>query len=204
MKKLMFVVMAAMAIGFTSCDSKKAQQAPADEVAAADSVAAFDLETAIGEATAQLSEPIEAKDANKLQHAIEAVQAKIAEILKQNPDAAKEYVAKVQDFLKENAEKIKEVVGDNAAVQAAVNALTAAPAESIVNSLMSTVEGAGEDIEQAGQDAVDAAKQAGQDAVDAANAAVENAAEAAKDAAKEKANEAIDAAANDAKKKLGL
>ena len=43
MRKLMFVVMATLAIGFTSCDSKKAQQAPADEVAAADSVEAFDL-----------------------------------------------------------------------------------------------------------------------------------------------------------------
>lgn len=194
MKKIVFMMMAACAIGFTSCGNKT-QQAPADEVAA-DSVAAFDLETAIGEATAQLTEQIEAKDANKLQQTIEAIQAKVAEILKQNPDAAKEYVTKVQEFLKENAEQIKAFVGDNAAAQAAVNALTATPAETIVSGLMQAVDGvqaAGEAAAGAAQDAVDAAKQAGQDAVDAA---------------KQKANDEIDKAANDAadkaKKALGL
>lgn len=198
MKKLMMIVMAAMAIGFASCGNK-AQQAPADEVVA-DSTAAFDVETAINEATAQLSEQIEAKDANKLQQVIEAIQAKEAEILKQNPDAAKEYVTKVQDFLKENAEQIKSFVGENAAAQAAVNALTATPAETIVNGLMQAVDGvkaAGEDAADAAQEvvegAVDNAKQAGQDAVDAA---------------KQKANEEIDNAANkaadEAKKALGI
>ena len=198
MKKLMMIVMAAMAIGFASCGNK-AQQAPADEVVA-DSTAAFDVETAINEATAQLSEQIEAKDANKLQQVIEAIQAKVAEILKQNPDAAKEYVTKVQDFLKENAEQIKSFVGENAAAQAAVNALTATPAETIVNGLMQAVDGvkaAGEDAANAAQEvvegAVDNAKQAGQDAVDAA---------------KQKANEEIDnaanKAANEAKKALGI
>ena len=198
MKKLMMIVMAAMAIGFASCGNK-AQQAPADEVVA-DSTAAFDVETAINEATAQLSEQIEAKDANKLQQVIEAIQAKVAEILKQNPDAAKEYVTKVQEYLKENAEAIKSFVGDNAAAQAAVNALTATPAETIVNGLMQAVDGvkaAGEDAADAAQEvvegAVDNAKQAGQDAVDAAN---------------QKANEEIDnaanKAANEAKKALGI
>ena len=198
MKKLMMIVMAAMAIGFASCGNK-AQQAPADEVVA-DSTAAFDVETAINEATAQLSEQIEAKDANKLQQVIEAIQAKVAEILKQNPDAAKEYVTKVQDFLKENAEQIKSFVGENAAAQAAVNALTATPAETIVNGLMQAVDGvkaAGEDAADAAQEvvegAVNNAKQAGQDAVDAA---------------KQKANEEIDNAANkaadEAKKALGI
>ena len=209
MKKIVFMMMAACAIGFTSCGNKT-QQAPADEVAA-DSVAAFDLETAIGEATAQLTEQIEAKDANKLQQTIEAIQAKVAEILKQNPDAAKEYVTKVQEFLKENAEQIKAFVGDNAAAQAAVNALTATPAETIVSGLMQAVDGvqdAGEAAAGAAQDAaenaVDAAKQAGQGAVDAAKQAGQDAV----DAAKQKANDEIDKAANDAadkaKKTLGL
>jgi len=188
MKKSLFIVMAACAIGFTACGNKAQQAAPADEVAA-ESVEAFDLESAIGEATAQLSEQIEAKDAGQFQQVIENVQAKIAEILKQNPDAAKEYVQKIQDFLKENAEKIKEFAGDNGAVEAAVNALTAAPAESIVSGLMSTLEGA--------QDAAS-------DAVDAAQDAVEDAAEAAQDAAKDAANDAVDAAADKAKKALGI
>ena len=198
MKKLMMIVMAAMAIGFASCGNK-AQQAPADEVVT-DSTAAFDVETAINEATAQLSEQIEAKDANKLQQVIEAIQAKVAEILKQNPDAAKEYVTKVQDFLKENAEQIKSFVGENAAAQAAVNALTATPAETIVNGLMQAVDG----VKAAGEDAADAAKEAAEGAVNNAKQAGQDAV----DAAKQKANEEIDNAANkaadEAKKALGI
>ena len=67
----MFMVMAACAIGFTSCGNKAQQQAPADEVAA-EAAEAIDVEAAISEATAQLSEQIEAKDAGKLQQVIEA------------------------------------------------------------------------------------------------------------------------------------
>jgi len=192
MKKMMFMVMAALAIGFTSCGNK-AQQAPADEVAA-DSAATFDVETAIGEA----------KDASKLQQAIEAVQAKVKEILAQNPEAAKEYVQKVQDFLKENAEKIKEFAGDNAAVQAAVSAFTEAPAESIVDGLKSTIQGTGDAIEGAAQDAADATQETVEGAVEDAKNAANNAAEAAKDAAKEAASDAVDAAADKAKKAMGL
>ena len=199
MKKLMFVVMAAFAIGFTSCDSKKAQQAPADEVVA-DSTAAFDVETAINEATAQLSEQIEAKDANKLQQVIEAIQAKVAEILKQNPDAAKEYVTKVQDFLKENAEQIKSFVGENAAAQAAVNALTATPAETIVNGLMQAVDG----VKAAGEDAADAAQEVVEGAVDNAKQAGQDAVDAAKQKANEEIDNAANKAANEAKKALGI
>jgi hypothetical protein len=199
MKKMMMIVMAAMAIGFASCGNK-AQQAPADEVVADSTAAAFDVETAINEATAQLSEQIEAKDANKLQQVIEAIQAKVAEILKQNPDAAKEYVTKVQDFLKENAEQIKSFVGENAAAQAAVNALTATPAETIVNGLMQAVDG----VKAAGEDAADAAKEAAEGAVNNAKQAGQDAV----DAAKQKANEEIDNAANkaadEAKKALGI
>jgi hypothetical protein len=198
MKKLMIMVMAACAIGFASCGNKT-QQAPADEVAA-DSVAAFDVETAIGEATAQLAEQIEAKDANKLQETIEAIQTKVAEILKQNPDAAKEYVTKVQEYLKENAEAIKSFVGDNAAAQAAVNALTATPAETIVSGLMQAVDG----VQAAGEAAGEAAQEAVDAAVDNAKQAAEDKANEVKQAAKDKANETVDAAANEAKKALGL
>ena len=194
----MMIVMAAMAIGFASCGNK-AQQAPADEVVA-DSTAAFDVETAINEATAQLSEQIEAKDANKLQQVIEAIQAKVAEILKQNPDAAKEYVTKVQDFLKENAEQIKSFVGENAAAQAAVNALTATPAETIVNGLMQAVDG----VKAAGEDAADAAQEVVEGAVDNAKQAGQDAVDAAKQKANEEIDNAANKAANEAKKALGI
>ena len=212
MKKMMMMVMAAMAIGFTACGNK-AQQAPADEVAVtADSTAAaIDVEGIVGEVTAQLAEEIQAKDAGKLQQTIEAVQAKVLEMVKTNPEAAKAYVEKVQNYLKENAEQVKAIVGDNAVVKAAVSALTDAPADAIVSSLASTIDGA----QAVGDAAVDAAKQAGQDAVDAAKQAGQDAVDAAKqkaneqvEAAKEKANAEIDKAANEtadkAKKALGL
>ena len=202
MKKVMFVVMAACAIGFTSCGNKAQQQAPADEteVQAEAEVQDVDVESTFNESAAQLSEQIEAHDAGKLATVLEAVKAKIAEILKQNPEAAKEYVTKIQNFLKENADKIKAFAGDNAAVQTVVNALTSAPAETVVDGLMQAVEG----VKATGEEAIDAAKEAGQDAVDAAKQAGQDAV----DAAKEKANEQIDKAANEAadkaKKALGL
>ena len=190
MKKMMMMVMAAMAIGFTACGNK-AQQAPADEVAAtADTTAAaIDVEGIVGEVTAQLAEEIQAKDAGKLQQTIEAVQAKVLEMVKTNPEAAKAYVEKVQNYLKENAEQVKAIVGDNAVVKAAVSALTDAPADAIVSSLASTIDGA----QAVGDAAVDAAKQKANEQVEAA---------------KEKANAEIDKAANEAadkaKKALGL
>ena len=184
----MFMVMAACAISFTSCGNK-AQQAPADETEAAAEAVEVDVDAAINEATAQLSEQIEAQDANKLQDVIAAVQQKISEFLKQNPEAAKEYVAKIQDFLKENAEKIKAFAGENEAVQAALATITAAPAETVVDGLMQALNGAKEAAEGAVEDATDAVKDAAEDA---------------QDAAKEKAGEAVDAAADQAKKALGI
>ena len=188
MKKSLFIMMAACAIGFTSCGNKSQQAVPVDDEVVAEAPA-IDVEAIFSEATAQLTEQIEANDASKLQQAIEAVQAKVKEILAQNPEAAQEYVQKIQDFLKENAEKIKAVAGDNAAIQAAFSALTEAPAESIISGLKSTLDAAGNAVEGA---------------ADAAQEAVEGAVEDAKDAAKEKAGEAVDAAAQKAKDAMGL
>jgi phage-related protein len=199
MKKSLFIMMAACAIGFTSCGNKSQQAVPVDDEVVAEAPA-IDVEAIFNEATAQLTEQIEANDASKLQQAIEAVQAKVKEILAQNPEAAQEYVQKIQDFLKENAEKIKAVAGDNAAIQAAFSALTEAPAESIISGLKSTLDTAGEAVEGA----ADAAGNAVEGAADAAQEAVEGAVEDAKDAAKEKAGEAVDAAAQKAKDAMGL
>ena len=105
-------------------------------------------------------------------------------------------MTKIQDFLKENAEKIKAFAGENEAVQTALAALTAAPAETVVDGLMQALNGA----KDAAEGAVDAAQDAAEGAVDAAKDAAEN----AKDAAKEKAGEAVDAAADQAKKALGI
>ena len=195
MRKFLFAVMAVAAICFTSCGNKN-QNVPADEVDTVinvDSLATDAAETSIS----ALSEQIESKNATKLQEAITAIQAKVAELIKTNPEVAKEYVAKVQEFLKENADKVKEIIGDNAAAAAALAAVTETDAESMINGLM-------EKIDNAATDATDAAADAVNETVEEGKAAVKDAANEVKDAAKAKANEAIDKAADNTKKALGL
>ena len=158
MKKILFAVMAVFAIGFTSCGNKT--QAPADEV---DSAAIIDslAEEAANLSISALSEQIEAGDASKLQAVLETVKVKVTEL-------------------------IKTLVGDNAAVAAAVSAITDIEPENVVNGFLQSV-----------GDAAEAAK-------DSVVDAVEDAKDAAVDAAKEKANEAIDGAADKTKEALGL
>ena len=194
MKKIVFAVMAIVAIGFTACGNKtQSAEVPVDSAAIVDSLASAAAQTDIDAINALLA----AGDATKLQEALAAVKEKMATLIKKNPEVAKEYVAKVQDFLKENADKVKAVVGDNAAVQTAVSAITETEPADIVNGFLSSVGEAATEVKDA---AVDAANQK----VDEAKKAVEDKANEAKDAAKQKANEAIDNAAKDVKKGLGL
>ena len=194
MKKMVLAVMAVAAIGFAASCGNKTQQAEAvDSVAIVDSLAGEAANATIS----ALTEQLEAGDASKFQEVLATVKTKVAELIKQNPEVAKEYVAKVQNFLKENADKVKALVGDNAAVQAAVSAITEVEPASVVNGF----------LEQVG----DAATEAKDAAVDAANQKVEEAKDAAKqkanevkEDAKQKASEAIDDAAKDVKNKLGL
>ena len=177
MKKVLFAVVAMIAIGFTSCTNKA--QAPAE-------AEGVNIEEVVGDATSQLQAAIDGADAGKLQTVIDAIKAKAAEL---DPEIAKEYITKVQDFLKENADKIKAFAGENETLNAAITALTAAPADAIVSGLKSAVGAAGDAVEGAVEDAQDAAAEK---------------AEEIKDAAKEEAGEAVDAAANKAKDALGL
>ena len=193
MKKILLAVMAVAAIGFTSCGNKTQQAEAVDSVAIVDSLAAGAAQETID----ALSADIEAQDAGKLQATLESIKAKIAEIVKNNPEVAKEYVAKVQSFLKENADKLKAVIGDNAVAAAALSAVTEIEPESVVSGLL-------EQVGDAATEAKDAAVEAVNEKVDEAKQAAEEKAQEAKDAAKEKANEAIDDAAAAAKKKLGL
>ena len=197
MKKILLAVMAVAAIGFTSCGNK-AQQADA-ETAAVDSVAIVDsiAQGAAQETIDALSADLEANDASKLQATLEGIKAKIAEIVKNNPEVAKEYVVKVQTFLKENADKVKALVGDNAAVAAALSAVTDIEPANVVNGLL-------EQVGDAATEAKDAAVDAANQKVEEAKQAAEEKANEAKEAAKQKANEAIDNAAASAKSKLGL
>ena len=195
MKKILLAVMAVAAISFTSCGNKTqaVTEEPVDSVAIVDSLASEAANVTIS----ALTEQLEAQDANKLQEVLETVKVKVAELIKSNPEVAKEYVAKVQNFLKENADKVKAIVGDNAAVAAAVSAVTEIEPQSIVNGLL-------EKVGDAAEDAKDAAEEAVNEKIEEGKAAVEQKANEVKEDAKQKANEAIDNAANDAKKALGI
>ncbi len=193
MKKIVLAVMAVAAIGFTSCGNKTQQAEAVDSVAIVDSLA----QGAAQETIDALSADIEAGDASKLQATLETIKVKIAEIIKSNPEVAKEYVVKVQNFLKENADKVKSIVGDNAAVASALSAVTNIEPENVVSGLL-------DNIGEAATDAKDAAAAAVNEKVDEAKQAAEDKANEVKDAAKAKANEAVDNAAKDIKKGLGL
>ena len=205
MKKIVFAVMAMVAIGFTACGNKTQQaEVAVDSAAIVDSLASAAAQTDIDAINALLN----GGDATKLQEALTAVKEKIATLIKENPEVAKEYVAKVQDFLKENSDKVKAIVGDNVAAATALSAVTETAPADIVNGFLNTVGEAATDAKDAAVDAANNAKDAAVDAanqkVDEAKKAVEDKANEAKDAAKQKANEAIDNAAKDVKKGLGL
>ena len=190
MKKLVLAVMAVAAIGFTSCGNKTQQAEAVDSVElVSEAAATADIDA--------LNWQLQSGDVSKFQAALDAVKERIATLIKENPETAKMYIAKVQDFLKENAEKVKEVVGDNAAVAAAVSAITEVEPASVISGFLSAVDSTANSAKDA---AVDAANQA----VDDAKQAVEDKANKVKDAAKQKANDAIDNAAKDVKKGIGL
>ena len=206
MKKFVLAVMAVAAIGFTASCGNKTQQAEVevDSVAIVDSLASAAAQTDIDAIKALLN----GGDATKLGEALAAVKEKIAKLIKENPEVAKEYVTKVQDFLSENSEKIQAVVGQNETVQVAVNALTEAEPDDIIKGFLSSVGDAATEVKDATVDAanqqVDAAKQAVQDKANEAKDAADKKVQETKDAAKQKANDAIDNAAKDVKKGLGL
>ncbi len=204
MKKFVLAVMAVAAIGFTSCGNKTQQGEAVDSVAIIDSLA----EEAAGCMISALGDQLQAGDASKLQGVLATAKDKIVELIKQNPEVAKEYVAKVQTFLKENAEKIKEIAGDNAAVTAAVSALTDLDPSSVISGFMENVEATATEAKDAAvekaADTKDAIEQAANEQIEAGKAALKEKAEETKAAAKEKANEAVDNAAKDIKKGLGI
>ena len=151
MKKFVLAVMAVAAIGFTASCGNKTQPAEVavDSAAIVDSLASAAAQTDIDAINALLN----GGDATKLQEALAAVKEKVAALIKENPEVAKEYVAKVQDFLKENTDKVKAIVGDNAAVQTAVSAITETEPADIVNGLLSTVGEAATEVKDAAVDA---------------------------------------------------
>ena len=204
MKKIIFAVLAMVAIGFSACGNKTQQAEAIDSAAVLDSIASEVAQEDIN----AISALFESGDVAKLQEALATVKEKIASLIKENPELAKEYVIKVQDFLKENADKVKALAGDSEAAVAAVAAVTEVDPEAVVKGLLEQVGDAATEVKDA---AVDAANQQVEDAKNAANQKVEETKAAAekqiedqKNAAKHKTGEAIDNAANKTKKALGL
>jgi len=204
MKKIIFAVLAMVAIGFSACGNKTQQAEAIDTAAVLDSIASEVAQEDIN----AISALFESGDVAKLQEALATVKEKIASLIKDNPELAKEYVIKVQDFLKENADKVKALAGDSEAAVAAVAAVTEVDPEAVVKGLLEQVGDAATEVKDA---AVDAANQQVEDAKNAANQKVEETKAAAekqiedqKNAAKQKTGEAIDNAANKTKKALGL
>ena len=193
-----------VAIGFSACGNKTQQAEAIDTAAVLDSIASEVAQEDIN----AISALFESGDVAKLQEALATVKEKIASLIKENPELAKEYVVKVQDFLKENADKVKALAGDSEAAVAAVAAVTEVDPETVVKGLLEQVGDAATEVKDA---AVDAANQQVEDAKNAANQKVEETKAAAekqiedqKNAAKQKTGEAIDNAANKTKKALGL
>lgn len=196
MKKILYVMLAVVAFGFASCGNKSAQGEAVDSTSvSADNDDAAD--EAAATAIAALSSQIEAGDATKIQECIESIKAKVAELVKENPDVAKEYVTKVQDYLRENADKIKEVVGDNAAVSAAVATISDVDPDAIVAGLSG-------DVDAAKDAAIETAKEKANEAVDAKVNEAKEAANAKIDEGKEAAKAKVDDAAKKAVKGLGF
>lgn len=206
MRKLFMMAMAVCAMSFASCGNKAAQsEATADQAG---------VEAIVENATTELAAQLEAGNLEKFQEALAAAQAKVAELLENNPEQAQEYLEKVQNYLKENAEKVQSLVGDNEIVKTTVSTLVETPAQSIINNLKSVVgtteeaanaavQGAvdqAEAVKQAAQDKVDAVKQDAQDKVDAAK---QEAADKVNDAAN-KVNEKVNEGADKLLKGAGL
>ena len=203
MKKVFLMLVAVGAMTFVSCENKP--KANPEEVVEEVTLTQEEADAEADSMIASLTDVIEnTKDVNKLQEILEAVKAQAAEYVGLNPEIAKTFVTKVQNFLKEKGDVVKALVGDNAAVGAALASLTDFSADDIVSNFMSAVGDKAADAVEGAKDAVEGAADAAADAVEGAKDAAAEKVNETVDAAKEKAAETVDAAADAAKKKLGI
>lgn len=214
------MALAAIAMTFASCGgNSKSTDADADSanVEATDStagdVAAAPADGATVSAEneiAQLTEQFDKKDAKKVQSTLEAVKAKVAELAKTDPEAAKTYVEQLQSWLKTNADKVKAATGNDATVSSVISTLTSTSSATLVegySKAKAAIESATGTAADAASKATDAASKAQEvydkassitkekvekKATEEANKAVDNAKSAAKQKAHEEASKAVD------------
>ena len=158
MKKVLFAVMAMIAIGFTSCGNKTqaSTEAGTEVTVSADDEAAATIDA--------LTEQIEAKDANKFQEVLATVQEKIKEFVGDNetvPSAITALTAAPADAIVSGFQSVVEGVSN--AGEAAADAVSDAASD------------AKDAVTDKANEMKDAAKEKTSDAIDAAADAAKNA-----------------------------
>lgn len=225
MKKIFILAAVVAAFSFASCGNGSKPAANADSTAVAtDSLGGDSTSNAAAAAVSKLTEGLEKGDAKGMATALTTVQAKIADLAKNDPEQAKAYVSQVQTWILANKDAIKQALAKannstlSNAVNTAITSVSALDPADVVNSVKNmavpSLKDAATDavneaveaktgIDDAATKATDAVKETqdkAQKAVDKAKEAVKNAPEEVKAKAKEKAADA----ANKALKGLGL
>ncbi len=190
MKKLFFMALACVAMGFASCGNKTTENAELADTTAVDSV--MDADAIVS----ALSEKLQANDPAALAALSQQAQQTIADLIAKGDTAlAKEYASKIKEFVNTNADKIKEVASGNETINGLVKTVQATSVTDLANQAAAAIKA---DATQAANDVKDAADQKVEETKEAAKAKVNEKVNESVDAAKNKANEQIDAAKNKA------
>jgi ABC-type transporter Mla subunit MlaD len=146
MKKIFFTLMAVAAMTLTSCVGKTETPGQASEQAEAPA--------ASDDIAAALEKDLNSGNPETFKARLAAIIEKVQELVKQNPDIAKEYLSKAQQFIKANADKVKALVGDNSELAGLVSVISEADPASFINSLTGTLGQQAEEVKDAAEDAV--------------------------------------------------
>lgn len=202
---------AVAALSLASCGNKSNASANADSTAtdttAVDSAANDSTVSAIqsGDAkaapatvaalTKEIQARIASKDTQGLTTLLANAKAKIAELAKSDPSAAKAYVSQLQQYINQHASEIKAIAGGNATVNQAVDEVKSLNPEKVVSAIASA---AGTDAKNIANSAAETAKSTAENAVNSKVNEATNAANAAKKAAEDKATKEVTKAQNKA------
>lgn len=211
MKKIVLMAFAVAALSLASCGNKSNASANADSTAtdttAVDSAANDSTVSAIqsGDAkaapatvaalTKEIQARIASKDTQGLTTLLANAKAKIAELAKSDPSAAKAYVSQLQQYINQHASEIKAIAGGNATVNQAVDEVKSLNPEKVVSAIASA---AGTDAKNIANSAAETAKSTAENAVNSKVNEATNAANAAKKAAEDKATKEVTKAQNKA------
>lgn len=212
MKKIVLMAFAVAVLSLASCGNKSNASANADSTAtdttaAVDSAANDSTVSAIqsGDAkaapatvaalTKEIQARIASKDTQGLTTLLANAKAKIAELAKSDPSAAKAYVSQLQQYINQHASEIKAIAGGNATVNQAVDEVKSLNPEKVVSAIASA---AGTDAKNIANSAAETAKSTAENAVNSKVNEATNAANAAKKAAEDKATKEVTKAQNKA------